>query len=162
MNVADLSRASGVAKATLSQLEAGEGNPTLETLWALTASLGVGLGELLEAPAPSLTVVRAKEGVLVRGESVVARLMSSTELGAVRVELYAAEARRRRQVSPAHAHGVVEHILVTRGRLRVGPVDAPVELESGDYLRMSPSWPHVYEGLETGTAFTLTMQFPRS
>ncbi|WP_432827402.1 helix-turn-helix transcriptional regulator [Dactylosporangium sp. CA-092794] len=35
MSAADLARASGVARATLSRLEAGHGNPTLDTIGAL-------------------------------------------------------------------------------------------------------------------------------
>ena len=35
----------------------------------------------------------------------------------------------------------------TSGRVRVGPVDAPVELGPGDYARYSGSVPHVYEAL---------------
>ena len=31
----EVARRAGVAKSTLSQLEAGQGNPSIETLWAL-------------------------------------------------------------------------------------------------------------------------------
>lgn len=36
ITLAELARRSGIAKATLSQLEAGGGNPTIETLFALS------------------------------------------------------------------------------------------------------------------------------
>jgi len=162
LSVSELARTSGIAKATLSGLETGDANPTLETLWALTAALGVSLGELVDPPRPSLTVVRAKEGVVVRGEAVIGRLVSSFEVGSERHEILECQVRRRRQISPAHARGVTEHLLVTAGRLRVGPVDAPEELGPGDFLRMSPAWPHLYEGLAAGTRMVLVMQFPRA
>jgi transcriptional regulator with XRE-family HTH domain len=162
MSVSDLARASGVAKATLSALESGRANPTLETLWSLTAPLGVSLGELLEPSAPSLSVVRAGEGTVVRGVAVHARLLHSVEIGNARLELFDAEVLMKKQLSPAHARGVTEHIVVTGGRLRVGPVDAPVELGAGDSLRMAPAWPHLYQALARGTRMVLLMQFPRT
>lgn len=161
LSVSDLARASGVAKATLSGLEAGDANPTLETLWALTAALGVSLGELVDAPRPSLRVVRAREGTVVRGDAVIGRLVSTFEVGSERHEIFDCAIRRRRQISPAHARGVTEHLLVTAGKLRVGPVDDPVELAAGDFLRMAPAWPHLYEALAAGTRMVLVMQFPR-
>jgi transcriptional regulator with XRE-family HTH domain len=162
MSISDLARASGIAKATLSGLESGDANPTLETLWALTAALGVSLGELVDPPRPSLAVVRAGEGIAVRGDAVVARLVSTFEVGSERHEIFDCAVLRKRQVSPPHARGVTEHLLVTSGRLRVGPVDEPVELDRGDFLRMAPAWPHVYEALAAGTRMVLVMQFPRA
>ncbi|UJR82828.1 helix-turn-helix domain-containing protein [Sandaracinus amylolyticus] len=160
LTVSELARRSGIAKATLSELEAGRANPTLETLWALAVPLEVSLGELVDPPAPSMTVVRATEGTKVRGVAVVGRLIDAFESGGMRCEMFEAEVLQKRQESPAHARGVVEHLVCTSGRLRVGPVDAPVDLGPGDYVRMSPTWPHVYQGLRRGTRMVLLMQFP--
>src|SRR3954452_462921 len=55
VSIAELARRAGVAKSTLSQLEAGSGNPSIETLW----SLGVPFSRLVEPPAPSVRVIRA-------------------------------------------------------------------------------------------------------
>jgi transcriptional regulator with XRE-family HTH domain len=159
LSVSELSRASGVAKATLSALESGRANPTLDTLWSLAAALHVPIGELLEPPTPSVEVMRAGEGTVVKGVSVIARLVGSSDAGAGRIEIYDAEVRRRRQVSPAHARGVTEHLLVASGRLRAGPADRPLELGPGDYLRMSPLWPHLYEGLTADTRVFIVMQY---
>jgi len=160
LSLGELARASHTSKATLSALEAGRANPTLETLWALAAALQLSLGELVDPPSPGMAVVRANEGTVLRGEAVVGRVITSFESGPNRIEIYDAQILNRRQISPAHARGVTEHLVVTRGRLRVGPVDDPVELRAGDYLRMSPSWPHLYQGLERDTHMVLVMQFP--
>jgi transcriptional regulator with XRE-family HTH domain len=159
LSVSELSRASGVAKATLSALEGGRANPTLDTLWSLAAALKVSLGELLDPPQPSVEVVRAGEGTVVKGASVVARMVGSGDLGGARYEIYDSEVRRRRQISPPHARGVIEHLFVSSGRLRAGPADRPLELGPGDYLRMSPTWPHLYEGLTAGTRVLIIMQY---
>ncbi len=40
-SLAEVARRAGIAKSTLSQLEAGNGNHNLETLWALCVSLNI-------------------------------------------------------------------------------------------------------------------------
>ena len=42
-----LAARAGLGKATLSEIEAGRRNPTLETLYAIAAQLQIGLSELL-------------------------------------------------------------------------------------------------------------------
>ena len=43
LSVLELSRRSGVARNTIASLERGEGNPTVDTLYALADALGVPL-----------------------------------------------------------------------------------------------------------------------
>src|SRR3954452_4392253 len=63
-SLSELARATGVGKATLSAIENGRGNPTVETLAALAGGLAVPLVDLLAVPAPApVTVVRAGRGV---------------------------------------------------------------------------------------------------
>jgi transcriptional regulator with XRE-family HTH domain len=156
-----LARDSGVARATLAQLEAGRGNPTLETLYALANTLGVGLAEVIAAPAvEEVEVVRANEGAPVAGAAVRARLVARLSPRG-RLELYDFALRPgRRQRSEAHPPGVVEHLLLHAGRARVGPESAPVELGPRDYARYAANVPHVYEALEPGTSATLVMEVP--
>ena len=41
LTLTELAKRAGIAKSTLSQLESGTGNPSVETLWALGVALGV-------------------------------------------------------------------------------------------------------------------------
>jgi transcriptional regulator with XRE-family HTH domain len=151
-----LARDSGVARATLAQLEAGRGNPTLETLYALANALGVALADVIAPPsAAEVEVVRAGEGPRVAGAAVRARLVARVG-GRGSFELYDMALRTgRRQLSQPHPPGVVEHLLVHSGRARVGPQRAPVELGAGDYARYPADVPHVYEALEPVSASLL-------
>ena len=75
-SLSELARASGIAKATLSALEAGRGNPTIETLSSLATALGVPFGDLLASGAPEpVHVVRAAEGTSVPGTANTLRLI---------------------------------------------------------------------------------------
>ena len=50
LSLTELAKRAGIAKSTLSQLESGTGNPSLETLWALGTALGVPLSRLIDPP----------------------------------------------------------------------------------------------------------------
>jgi transcriptional regulator with XRE-family HTH domain len=59
LSLTELAKRAGIAKSTLSQLESGAGNPSLETLWALGTALGVPLSRLIDPPRSDIWVIRA-------------------------------------------------------------------------------------------------------
>ena len=70
LSLGTLAAKSGVSKANLSTIEAGAGNPSLETLWRLAGALGLSLGVLLgEAEPPRTRLLRAGEGARFVSES---------------------------------------------------------------------------------------------
>jgi transcriptional regulator with XRE-family HTH domain len=153
MSALELSRRSGVARNTITALEGGNGNPTVDTLYALADALGVPLSALLEPPLDEPQVVRAGEGAYVEGAALDAHLLSRFERPGVLGELYAIRFRPGglREAAP-HPFGVEEHLHLHTGSVRVGPADAPVELGPGDYAHYPGSVPHVYEALGEATA----------
>lgn len=162
LSAAGLARASGIARATLAELEAGRGNPTVETLYGLASVLGVTLADLLvEAEAPAVQVVRAGEGPRVSGQVLQARLLRQAAVERARVEVYELNVApgRPRRADP-HPPGVVEQLLVHAGTLRVGPEQDPVELVPGDFVAFDASVAHVYEALGERVTATLVMTSP--
>ena len=156
VSVLELARRSGVARGTIAALEAGDGNPTVDTLYALANALGVPLSDLLERPPAGARVVRAGEGPRVAGAALDAHLLERIERPGVLGELYAIRFHpgAARHAQP-HPFGVEEHLHLHTGRVRVGPQDAPIELGPGDYARFPASAPHVYEAVGAEAAGTL-------
>ncbi|MEU4426257.1 XRE family transcriptional regulator [Actinoplanes sp. NPDC024001] len=150
ISLAELARRAGLAKSTLSQLESGAGNPSIETLWALGVALGVPFSRLIEPPPSPVRVIRAGEGTRLRADraDLVATLLATgaphTRRDIYLMELEPGEARE----AEAHIPGSIEHIVVGSGRLRTGPVDEPVEVGPGDYVTFPGDVPHRYEALE--------------
>jgi transcriptional regulator with XRE-family HTH domain len=164
LSVLELSRRSGIARNTIAALERGDGNPTVDTLYALADALSVPLASLLEAPAVSpVQVVRAGAGVHVKGAALEAELLERFARPGVLGELYAIRflAGAAREAAP-HPFGVEEHLHIHSGRVRVGPLEDPVELGPGDYARYPGSVPHVYEALGGAAAGTLLILTGRS
>ena len=160
ISLAELARRAGLAKSTLSQLEAGNGNPSVETLWSLGVALGVPFSRLVEPPAPVFRVIRAEERPAVPSDQ-------AASLGTL---LSAGAAHHRRDLyvitmepgavrhAEAHLPGSIEHVVVAAGRLRTGPETEPVELAVGDYAAFPGDVPHLYEALAPGTWLTLVME----
>ncbi|MFD5583853.1 helix-turn-helix domain-containing protein [Streptomyces sp. NPDC058733] len=160
LSLSELAKRAGIAKSTLSQLEAASGNPSMETIWALAVALGVPFSALVEPPAPAVRVIRAGEGPAVYSEqsSYLATLLSASPPGARRdIYTVALEPGTVRDSDP-HIPGTVEHIVVSVGRVQAGPRGESVELGPGDYMAYRGDVPHAYEALEPGTKFVLIMQ----
>src|SRR6266705_4629316 len=79
LSAVELARRAGLARATLTQLEAGGGNPTLETLYALANALDAPLAELIAEPKAAALprVLRRGEGMRVAGVAVEAWLLAT-------------------------------------------------------------------------------------
>ncbi|MFI5838556.1 helix-turn-helix domain-containing protein [Catenuloplanes sp. NPDC051500] len=162
LSLAEVARRAGVAKSTLSQLEAGSGNPSVETLWSLGNALDVPLSRLIEPPAPAVRVIRAGEGPRVTSElaNYTGVLLNAGD-GRARRDVYLVETEPGSvRLAEPHLPGTVEHGIVAAGRMRLGPAESPVELGPGDYVSFPGDAPHVYEGLEPGSWMILIMEHP--
>lgn len=122
LSLAEIARRAGIAKSTLSQLEAGNGNPSIETLWSLCVALDIPFARLLEPQAVRTQVIRRGEGTKVVAELAhyQATLLATCPPGARR-DIYFLDAQPGAdRISEPHPPGSVEHIIVTRGRAMVG------------------------------------------
>lgn len=162
LSLGGLAAKAGIAKSTLSQLESGTGNPSVETLWALATALDVPFAQIIDPPAPAVRVIRAGEGPVVDAEGAEyhATLLAAGSSGR-RSDLYrvTAEPGPVRRSEP-HQSGVVEHVLLCSGLARIGPADDPIELRPGDFATYPGDLPHVFEALEEGTCAAMVSVHP--
>jgi len=140
MSLSALAATAGIGKGSLSEIEHGARNPTLATLYALAGALGVPLAALLAERA----------GTQVASEGVTARLLDAHHLpDGTSVEVYHLHLDEHAdRTSPPHGPGVVEHLLVTRGRVRAGRLGAEAAVEEGDELRWVSDVEHSYHALD--------------
>lgn len=162
LSLSEVARRSGLAKSTLSQLEAAVGNPSLETLWALSTALGIPVGRLMSVPDSSVRLVRVGEGTPTKSEQAdYAVVLLSDDVTGVRRDIYRVTAQpgsvRR---SRAHPPGTVEHVILCSGEAMVGPATEPVHLSSGDYMTYPADVAHVFEALEPNTVAVMVMEHP--
>lgn len=143
LSLSALARRSGIAKATLSAIEAGDGNPTVTTLEAVAAALDLSLSQLLESGDEALTrVVRNSEAQRPDTDDVLIESFSCRGL----MEVYDIRYEPGFRVDyQAHPPGFVERVMLHQGRLLAGTTEEPVEMEAGDFLFFPSDRPHVYE-----------------
>lgn len=153
LSLSEAAKRAGVSKSTLSQLETGTGNPSIETMWALATAYGVQVAQLLEPPRAKVSRVRFKDLPQLPSSSASysAALLSPGHTGMRRdVYVITAEPGPARKSQP-HPPGTVEHLLLTSGRARVVCDGEAVVLEPGEFLTHAGDIEHSFEALEPGT-----------
>jgi XRE family transcriptional regulator, regulator of sulfur utilization len=164
VSLSQLAKRAGIGKATLSGVENGRRNPTLETLWAITAQLGVPIGAILDEPPKPEDGLPISHGPVVHGAAVEATLLETFEEADAVIELFRLLIPPgTTQRSQPHHSGVSEHITVFRGRLVAGPVSGPFTAGPGDHLTWVADVPHLYraEGQDIVEA-SLLIRYPRA
>jgi transcriptional regulator with XRE-family HTH domain len=146
LSLSELARATQMSKATLSGVENGRANPTVDTLASLAGALRVSLSELLENHVPDdVRVVRAALSPPIGDEGVRRRALEAIEpAGRLEVTELALDPGVVNEVEP-QAPGSRAHVYIVQGKLIVGPVERATELTSGDYATFPADVHHIYE-----------------
>jgi transcriptional regulator with XRE-family HTH domain len=158
MTLSALAEQAGVAKSTVSLIERGQGNPSIDTIWALASALGVPFASLFydEPREADVSVVRAADAVAVaidtdgvEREGVTA-LHMLTRAGGAMIEIYSMTFDEGAVVSSsAHAANLFEHITIASGTVEVSSADAFCEvLQEGDLISFRADRAHRYRAVD--------------
>ncbi|MBY4867484.1 XRE family transcriptional regulator [Burkholderia sp. Bp9017] len=142
----DLSRAAGVSKSMLSEIERDKANPTIAVAWRLTNALGITLDELFSQP-------KAPETIRVDGPHDIPTLAGHDGRYQLRVwgpidlagkfEWYELTLPGGGAlVSNAHEPGTREHLTVLQGAMEIEASDSSRRLKTGDTARYPADTPH--------------------
>ncbi len=146
MTLDELSHATGVSRAALSQIETRKTNPTIGVLWKIAAGLGVPFSDMIGESRLSLSVLRRDETQVLRSTD---RRFESRPLvpaGVSEIEMYELTlAARSRHASEPHGAGTKELVVVLSGALRMTVGENTDELGAGDSVVFDANLPHVYE-----------------
>jgi XRE family transcriptional regulator, regulator of sulfur utilization len=159
MTLDDLSRAAGVSKSMLSEIERDKANPTIAVAWRLTNALGVSLDSLF-APA------KAQEAIAVSGPHEIPTLSGHDAKYQLRVwgpielagkfEWYELTlAAGGALVSSAHEPGTREHLTVLHGTIDIEAAGATKRLKTADTARYVADEPHAIRNAGKGEAKAL-------
>ncbi|WP_414696056.1 helix-turn-helix domain-containing protein [Paraburkholderia sp.] len=159
MTLDELSRAAGVSKSMLSEIERDKANPTIAVAWRLTNALGVKLDSLFAAP-------RAPDAIAVAGPHDIPTLLGHDAGYQLRVwgpielaghfEWYELTLKPGGAlVSNAHEPGTREHLTVLQGALEVEAAGSVERLKSADTARYIADQPHAIRNVGKGEARAL-------
>ena len=159
ISLGSLASAARLGKGTLSELERGLRNPTLDTLFAITTALGVPLGAVL-ADSDDESDVASRSSV--HGEAVDARLLDRWTDPENVHEVYRIQVREVRQHSEPHAPGVTETLTVVSGTVLAGDESNPTHIGPGGCASYRGDIAHTYQGVGGDAIAVLVMTYPRS
>jgi XRE family transcriptional regulator, regulator of sulfur utilization len=161
LTVAALATKAGLSKSSLTTIESGLGNPSVETLWRLAAAMDVSLGAIIDQEEPPPTrIIRASDPVqIVSPSGMTARLILG-EGRNHRTEVYEATLPAGADYrSEPHAAGTEELVICVEGRMVTGSQLNEVELARGDALWFPADLPHRYHAVEDARMVNV-MSFP--
>lgn len=159
LSLSELARATGISKATLSGIENGRANPTVDTLASLADAMRISLIELLEElPPGEMRVVRASARRPERTQGVPQQpidvLPGRGELTIAEIALGPGELH---ELEP-HGPGARGQVYVLQGKLIAGPVERSTELGPRDYASFPADVPTVYEAGRSPARALLLLQ----
>jgi XRE family transcriptional regulator, regulator of sulfur utilization len=152
LSLSELARRAGIGKGSLSELEAGQRNPTLDTLYAIAGQLGVPLTALLGEQSGTES---SSEGI-----DVSLLHVEHHADGATTEVFWLTIAPDGARLSPAHGSGVRESIHVITGTIDAGPRGAEQHGDSGETVTWVSDRPHTYRSGANGTQAVLTIHTP--
>jgi transcriptional regulator with XRE-family HTH domain len=146
MSLDDLSRASGVSRAALSQIETRKSSPSISVMWKIAMGLGIPFTELLGGDTEVGQVLRRADAQVLRSPD--GRLESRPIAPAGTtpwVEIFELRfSARSTHRSEPHAPGTREILVVLSGALRIEISGTTYDLESGDSVSFRSDQPHAY------------------
>ncbi|WP_442929095.1 helix-turn-helix domain-containing protein [Mycobacterium sp. MS1601] len=163
MSLGELARRSGLAKQTLSKIEQGTGNPTVETLALLGAALDLPARRLLTEWGTPVYIQRRDDGVWSGGPELSERLLDEIYgSGYVRTLVLQLE-RGSAEPTPVDPYppGTLHHLFLVTGRLRAGPLSEPVDLAAGDFVRFPGDVAHRFVCLSDRATAHLVTTLPQ-
>lgn len=146
MSLDAVAKLSGVSKSMLGQIERGEVNPTVSTVWKISNGLKISFTELMNHPEAEYEVV-ARSSI---------QPLLEDDGGYRNFPLFPFDNERRFEVyyieldfgsvleAEAHAPGTQEFITVFSGCLEVTVNGATLSAEDGGALRFKADLPHRY------------------
>jgi transcriptional regulator with XRE-family HTH domain len=143
-SLSELARRAGLAKQTLSGIEAGQANPTVLTLTTIATALGIPVAHLLTEYGSPVLVRRAADAVWEQSpDGVIRELDQVYGSGFVRTAVIRHDRTGDTPVvHRSHRPGTLHHALVLSGEVCLGPVGEVVCAAPGDFVSFPGDVPH--------------------
>jgi len=156
-----VSELTGVSKSMLGQIERGESNPTLQTVWKIANGLRVSLTALTEVPR-SETVVISKENISpIVSDNGLFRVYPVFPFdGQTRSEILAIVLEKGAySCSEPHNAKTLEYVLIFEGEVTIMAGSEEYVLKAGEAIKFRADRPHSYHNSGDGVARLCNVMF---
>lgn len=156
-----LAKLAEIPRSTLTHIESGSGNPSLQNLVRISAALQVGIQELLSRPRSECDLLSANEVPVIRrsqGKVLVYKLLPDKVKG-LDVDKVVMEIGSTMGGHP-HLTGAKEYLTVLRGTMTVHVAGEQFEVRSGAVLAFPGDQPHSYRNTGSSEAVAISVVIP--
>lgn len=161
-SLGQLAEASGISKGMLSQIENGDTNPTINTIWKICAGLNVPYTSLLEPQVQPDTQVMTKKNTLVQisDEGTYRVYCYYTDTPSRNFELFQMELDEGAEyTSVGHSKKSDEYIMVLEGQLTLKIDEQILGLNADDATTFNANRKHIYKNTGRGTLKTSIINY---
>ncbi len=146
LSLAQLSELCSVSKSMLGQIERGEANPSVGTIWKIANGLRVSFTSLMSESPGQVKIISKEDAYEVSQEDGMYRLLSYFPYDAARkFEVYTIELDPKCvHISDAHVKGVEEYLVVMDGALEIEMGGSIYALGTGDAANFVSDGTHAY------------------
>lgn len=154
LSMDELARLSGVSKSMLSQIERGDGNPTLSTLWKLANGMKVPFNELTVQPETLCEIVKTSEiQPFYEDDGKVKNYSVFPDNENRRFAIYYLEVEPEGfWKSEPHFRGTVEFVTIFSGSIEIMTDDKFYTVAKGESIRFQGDTSHSYRNIGGETA----------
>ncbi len=161
LTIGELARRAAISKQTLSLLERGTANPTVDTLTSIAEALGTTLQALIVESGSPVVVRPLSAAKWESGVGGSTRLLDQIYgYGYVRTSIVRLRAAAQR-TSEVLYRGSLHHVFVMEGDVEVGPAKRPIAISEGDFARFPADTEHVLHAISERAVLHVVTTFPQ-
>lgn len=146
LSLSKLSELSGVSKVMLGQIERGESNPTINTIWKIANGLKVPYTHIIDEHKPNVVLVKKEKALSQCSEDGNYRILNYFSTSTRRnFELFKVELDGKSSYCcDGHLEKTLEYVLVFEGELTIVTENKKYILKAEDSIEFDSSKPHTY------------------
>lgn len=146
LTLGQLAKESGISKTMLSDIEKGNSNPTINTIWKIAKGLKVPYTKLIDNIDKETTIIRKSEPVMQTGETQSYRVYCYYKTTPIRnFELFYVELDADSSNSSiGHSEKAQEYIYIIKGKLTLNTEKGNYILQEGDSFVFDSLINHTY------------------
>ncbi|SMC26372.1 transcriptional regulator, XRE family with cupin sensor [Clostridium acidisoli DSM 12555] len=147
LSLDEMAKLTGVSKAMLGQIERGQSNPTVSTLWKIATGLKVSFSLFIDENQDDLKTIYQNNITPILEDNGKMRLYPIFPFDANKgFEIFTIELEPGcDHISVPHNDGVEEYIIVTEGQIEININDKKFILQKGNSMKFMANKPHTYK-----------------
>lgn len=149
LSLDEVNKLTGVSKAMLGQIERGQSNPTVSTLWKIATGLKVSFSLFIDENQDDLKVICQNDIDPIIEDNNRMKLYPIFPFDANKgFEIFTIELEPGcNHISTPHNDDVEEYIIVTEGQIEININDKKFILQKGNSIRFMANKPHAYKNI---------------